>query len=42
LRKKQLIKEEKLKDLVENYNLANLFDFFNSLILLMDAPEKKI
>ena len=41
LRKKQLIKEEKLKDLVENYNFANLFDFFNSLILLMDAPAKK-
>jgi len=42
LRKKQLIKEENLKDLVENYNFANLFDFFNSLILLMDAGFIKI
>ena len=42
LRKKQLFKEEKLKDLVEKYKFDDLFDYFNSLILIMDASVKKI
>ena len=40
-RKIQINKEEKLKEVVENYSFDKLFDYFDSLILIMDAPLKR-
>jgi hypothetical protein len=39
-RKSKTNKEELVKDIVENYKFCNLFDYFDQLILILDAPQK--